>query len=157
MVVGNFSDETITFLFFVDVSGLNVTLGLLMFLKMGLLAKEDPTRCALERSDPFVYPLVHVAIASRCKNLATCLAWILPLFHLLMGLLVSFVLTIERERLGTQGACDGTSIADAFLMVSCVEIGTRTVRTTELTQVRISLLTALSRRRRWNRSHARRS
>lgn len=69
MVVGNFSDETITFLFFVDVSGLNVTLGLLMFLKMGLLAKEDPTRCALERSDPFVYPLVHVAIASRCKNL----------------------------------------------------------------------------------------
>ena len=61
--------SSFSFLFLVDFSGLNVTLGLLMFLQMSFLPEENSARSALKRSYTLMDPLVHVTIAGRSKDL----------------------------------------------------------------------------------------
>jgi len=61
--------KTLLLLLFVNVCGLQVALGLLVLLEVSLLAEKDPAGGALERPDPFVNPLVHVAVAGGGEDL----------------------------------------------------------------------------------------
>ena len=63
------SSSSLSFLFLVDLSGLNVTLGLLMFLQMSFLPEENSARGALKGTDTLMDPLMHVTIAGRSKDL----------------------------------------------------------------------------------------
>lgn len=91
--VGVLVDEAVPLFLLIDLGGLDVALSFLMFLQMGLLPEEDPTGRALERPHPLVDPLMHVAIAGRGEDLATCLTWVLPLFQLLVALFMCLIMT----------------------------------------------------------------
>jgi len=96
------SSSSLSFLFLVDLSGLNVTLGLLMFLQMSFLPEENSARGALKGTDTLMDPLMHVTIAGRSKDLSACLTGVLSLLQLLVALFMSFVVAPQRKGLGTQ-------------------------------------------------------
>lgn len=86
-----------------------------MFLKVSFLSEVDPTGSTLEWPDPLVYPLVHVPITGRGKDLPAGLTRVLPLFQFLMTLFMSLVMTPQSERLGTQRTSNWSLIADSLL------------------------------------------
>ena len=62
-------DEAVATLLLPDLRRLEVALGLLVLLQVGLLPEVDAARQAMEGPDTFVNALVHVPVACGSKNL----------------------------------------------------------------------------------------
>ena len=62
-------DEAVATLLLPDLRRLEVALGLLVLLQVGLLPEVDAARQAVEGPDTFVNALVHVPVACGSKNL----------------------------------------------------------------------------------------